>query len=173
MKQMDTTMKKISGVKFYIKPFSAFTSARISGDLAKVHGPLLGSISPMLKGTSSENTNIMDMDMGEMMPILGDMLTQLDGEKLEQLMKELLVDYKNITFEDEDGEVSYLTYDDANEIFCGEIMDMLMLCWEVIKLNFSGFFTKLLGQSGNLQDITDQAVKMTKTAKSGTKNTEN
>lgn len=171
MKQMEITMKKIGDTKFYIAPFPAFTSARISGNLASVIAPILGGFAPMLKGVDGNNTeDIMSKDMDEMLPVLTDAFSHLEGEKLESLMKQLLIDYKNISYEDEDGETEQLTFDAANEIFCGEMQDMFILCWEVIKLNFSGFFKKISSQSGNLPDLMSRVKKMPKVAKAGTKN---
>ncbi len=173
MKQMDVTTKKIGDFYFYITPFPAFTAARISGELASVIAPVLGSLSPLMKGADVNNAvNIADMDVDEAFPAVADALSQLDGEKFEHLMKQLLIDYKNIAYDNENNETERLTYDAANEIFCGEMQDMLILCWEVIKLNFGGFFRKIAGQSGDLQDITDQAVKKLKGKNSGTKNGE-
>lgn len=173
MKQMEVTMKKIGETNFYITPFPAFTSARISGELASVLAPILGSFGPMVKGADLDNTeNIMNENIEEALPIISDALSQLEGEKLEHLMKQLLVDHKNIAYDDEDGETDRLTYEAANELFCGEFQDMILLCWEVIKLNFSGFFKKIAGQSGNLQNFTDMAKKRLKMGKTGMKNGE-
>ncbi|MCD8397533.1 MAG: hypothetical protein LUD12_10220 [Lachnospiraceae bacterium] len=164
MKQTETTMKKIGGVKFYITPFPAFTAARISGELSKVLAPMLGSLAPLMNGVGDNASNVMDADVETMLPVLADALGQLSGDSFEHLMKELLVTYKNIAYDTED-DVEKLTYEAANEIFCGEIMDMLLLCWEVIKINFGGFFEKLAGQFGSLPGSTGITVK-----KSGTKN---
>ena len=41
-----------------------------------------------------------------------------------------------------------LTDDLADEVFCGEIQDMFLLCFHVIKLNFNGFFKRLGTRSG-------------------------
>jgi len=172
MKQMEVTTKKIGDNTFYISPFPAFTSARISGDLASVIAPIIGSFAPMLKGVDADSTeDLMNKDMDEVLPVLSEALAQLEGDKLEDLIKQLLIDYKNISYDDEDGEATRLTYDAANEIFCGEMQDMFVLCWEVIKLNFGGFFKKIAGQSGNLLDITKRVKKIPK-AKTGTKDGE-
>jgi len=172
MKQMEVTTKKIGDNTFYISPFPAFTSARISGDLASVIAPIIGSFAPMLKGVDANSTeDLMNKDMDEVLPVLSEALAQLEGDKLEDLIKQLLIDYKNISYDDEDGEATRLTYDAANEIFCGEMQDMFVLCWEVIKLNFGGFFKKIAGQSGNLLDITKRVKKIPK-AKTGTKDGE-
>ena len=181
MKQQETSMKKIGNVNFYIMPFPAFTAARISGELASVLAPVLGSFAPLVKGMNEDGENgekkpeendVMNMDIEEALPAISDALSQIDGYKLENLMKQLLVNNKNISYENEDGEVNRLTYDDANEIFCGEFQDMILLCWEVIKKNFSGFFKKIAGRSGSLQEFTDQAKKRLKMDKIGSTNGE-
>ena len=47
---------------------------------------------------------------------------------------------------------SVLDKDLADEVFCGELQDMFILCYEVIKLNFKGFFKRVGIQSGSLID---------------------
>lgn len=73
-------------------------------------------------------------------------------------MKKLLIAHKNVVVElpvmDEDdvetGEYSQeiLDMDIVNEIFCGDVQDMFILAFYVIRLNFNGFFKRLAGQSG-------------------------
>ena len=80
------------------------------------------------------------------------------GAKVESMMKKLLVAHKNIVVElpvyDEDGvemdeaEQEVLDMDLVNEIFCGEVQDMFILAFYVIRLNFNGFFKKLAGRFG-------------------------
>jgi hypothetical protein len=38
--------------------------------------------------------------------------------------------------------------DIVNEIFCGDVQDMFILAFYVIRLNFNGFFKRLAGPSG-------------------------
>lgn len=45
--------------------------------------------------------------------------------------------------------VKRLDTDIANEVFCGELQDMLMLCAEVIRLNYSSFFKRIGTQFGS------------------------
>ena len=55
---------------------------------------------------------------------------------------------------DEDGvetgeyEQEILDMDIVNEIFCGDVQDMFILAFYVIRLNFNGFFKRLAGPSG-------------------------
>lgn len=157
MKQMEVKPKEIGGKMFYIKPFPAFTAANLSGELAAVIAPLLGSLIPLFGNDSGEEKqekkNIMDTDVNDALPGLASAFSTLSGDKFEDIMKKLLINSKNISYEDNNGNVKVMTYDDANEIFCMDIDEMYMLCFEVIKINFGGFFKKLGARSGNLREI--------------------
>lgn len=169
MKQLEVTSKNISGNQFYIKPFPAFVAANISGDLAAVLAPMLGSLAPMVGdiGSSgnvpdlSNGLNIGDIDISNIevekaLPLMTSAFSTLSGDKFERLMKKLLIDNQNISVEGEatDGNVQILTSDLANEVFCGDVQDMFILCWEVIKINFKGFFKKLGTRFGSLRAAT-------------------
>ncbi len=179
-KRMETTKKKIGEATFYIKPFAAFTAANISGELASMLAPMLGGLAPMLKDTkvgdaagdaSKAQADVMDMEMDELLPAISSALIDIDGDKVEHLMTRLLVQYGNINVAspETDNDVVPLDMDLANEIFCGSLTDMLRLCIEVVRINFGGFFESVAGLSGNLLSDT----KSEKTAKPGTKSTEN
>jgi len=171
MKRMEVTEKRIGDNVFYIRPFAAFTAANISGELSSLiasilpaFAPLMGNIGPDAEGAER---SIMDAEMEEILPTLSAALSGISGDRIESLMRKLLIDNKNITYEDPDtGKVEIMGADAANEIFCGELQDMYILCWEVIKLNFRGFFKKLGGQFGDLK-------KVLQTAAPRSKNTEN
>ena len=165
MKQMEVTMKTIGESVFYLKPFPAFVAVNISGELSSMLAPLVGSIAALVGddinlsdldggSVSTENlASIMDADIEKALPIFTEAFSKLSGDKMERIIKKLLIDHKNISVESEatEGKVSLLTYELANEVFCGDIQDMFVLCYEVIKLNFGGFFKKLGGQFGNLK----------------------
>jgi hypothetical protein len=163
MKQMETTKKKIGDNTFYIKPFPAFKAAYITGLLAKTIGPLLGGLGGLankgIKGDSEEVDveAIMNSDMEDVLPALAGALSEIEPEQLENLIQRLCVDYKNVSVSGEitNNDVEILTYDLANEVFCGELVDMVRLCVEVCKVNFGGFFSKLNIQSGSLQGYTE------------------
>ncbi len=157
MKQMDKTKKRINGTTFYIAPFPAFTAARVSGEHSSLLAPILGSLSPLLGGEDADSKQFMDSDLEKMLPIIASALGQLDGDKFEHLAKMLLVNYKNIVFADEEGDTEILTEDDVNEIFCADLMGMITLGFEVVKINFGGFFRNLPSQFGNLHEITENA----------------
>lgn len=182
MKRMEVIEKCIGGTKFYLKPFSAFYASNISGDLANLIGPILSAIAPafgsfdmekakeaVMNGTTDEAElgGIMDAQIEEILPALSNALSCVSGEKIERMMMKLLISAKNISYEDdEDGRPHILDRDAADEIFCGNLQDMYILCFEVIKINFRGFFSKLGGRFGSLLDAF-------KGAAPSTKNTEN
>ena len=174
MKRMERTEKVIGENTFYIVPFAAFTATNISAELSAVLAPMLGSMGAMIGGIdvdaamkaasqpsfNAENateedrgvsvTDIMNMDMEKVLPALAAAFGSLSGDRLERLLRRLLVDNKNISVEGEitDGRTVTLDKDLADEVFCGDIQDMFILCYEVIKVNFSGFFKKLGVQFG-------------------------
>lgn len=168
MKRMEVTEKTIGENTFYIRPFSAFVAANISGELSAVIAPLLGSLGPLLgdtdvnaaaqqlepdfgKDKAAVAADVLNMDVEKIMPVLATAFSSISGDKFEHLMKRLLVDNQNISVEGEvtDGSTKILSKDLADEIFCGELQDMFILCFEVIKVNFGGFFRKLASQFGN------------------------
>lgn len=162
MKQMEVTEKTIGQNTFYLKPFPAFVAVNISGELAALLTPMIGGVAALLGGgsagegsTESKPDSVMDIDIDEALPTLTKAFSSLSGDKFERLMKKLLIDNKNISVEGDatDGNVKLLTYDLANEVFCGDVQDMYILCFEVIRLNFKGFFTKLGAQFGSLKDL--------------------
>ena len=99
--------------------------------------------------------NVLDLDINDALPSLSNAFSGLSGDQFERLMKKLLIDHKNISVESDatDGEVKVMTYDIANEVFCGDVQDMFILCWEVMKINYSGFFGKIGRRFGNLQQV--------------------
>lgn len=145
MKQLEPKVEKVGELKFYITPFPAFKAANLTGELASVLAPLLGVLAPLVN-----DGDLMDVDVSKAAEAMAN-CTAINGDKLEKLMQKLLLGGHIVTeVENEDGEVEgqRLDMDLANEIFCGEVQDMFILCFHVIKLNFNGFFKKFAGLSG-------------------------
>ena len=157
LKQMSTTEEVVGGIKFYITPFPAFKAANLTGELASVLAPLLGSLIPLVqsaKGKKGEK-GFMDIDIDSIdenkaaEAVLS--CTTINGDKIEALMRKLLLGghiVVEVPGEDEEPEAAKLDMDLANELFCGNIQDMFVLCFRVIKLNFKGFFKNLADLSG-------------------------
>lgn len=160
MRRMQTIEKVIGENTFYIRPFGAFAAANISGELAALLSPILAGIAPLFGGLdtgdggSDAAANLLDMDIEEAMPAISSALSTISGDKVERMMRRLLIDQQNISVqgEDTDGDTVILDKDLADEVFCGELQDMFILCYEVIKLNFKGFFKRVGIRSGSLID---------------------
>ena len=61
MKRLTPVVKEIGDNKFYIRPFSAFTAANMTGDLANVATPILAAIAPLVvKAVGSEDKKVLD-----------------------------------------------------------------------------------------------------------------
>lgn len=155
MKQFKPTIKTIGDNKFYIRPFPAFTAAKMTGDLAGVAAPMLAGIAPVAlkysgdKGSGSGKKSL-DADISELAPALQGAFSGLSGDKLEYLCREMLVAHGNISVSigGDDSDNKTLDDDTVNELFCGGLDEMFTLIFEVIKVNFSGFFKKLAAQYG-------------------------
>ena len=155
MKQFDTVTKNFGGNAFFIRPFGAFDAARITGDLSSTLVPLVSGLSPAVSNAKDVDTlSEVAIDYEKLGPSLAESFSMLEGEKIEKLLRTLLVDKNNISVRLEgDRDAQQLTFDIANDIFAGDLQDMFMLAVEVIKVNFNGFFKKLAGRSGAAKSI--------------------
>lgn len=169
MKQLETTEVVVSGTKFYIKPFPAFTAANISGELASVLTPFLSALAPLLdekvednetNEPAGERKSLSDIDAGEAAKAMS--TVSISGDKLEKLMRKLLLG-GHIAFEDEDEdgniEPKKLNIDEANELFCGDVQDMFVLCFHVIRINFNGFFKRFAPQFGGAKEAVSKKIR--------------
>ena len=143
LKQMNFSHEKIlSGYKFKIRPFPAFTAMNMSGEVISFLSPLFTALGPLLSQKDAANASISIPANTAIM----------SGEKVESIMQKLLVDNSNITVEI-DGKPESLSRDLANEVFCGQAQDMYILAYEVVAINFPGIFGKLsslFGKAGEL-----------------------
>lgn len=155
MKQTEVTKVTIDEVNFYIKPFPAFTAANLSGDLSALLSPILASFVAVLNGVKEEDKgkvfDIGNVEVEKVVPMLSSAFKSLNGNELESLAKKLLITYDNISYDDENGNLRKLDKDAVNEIFCGSLDGMFTLCYEVLKVNYKGFFSKIGSQFGDLK----------------------
>ena len=154
LRQTEPTVVKVGEREFYITPFPAFKAANLTGELASVLAPLFGIIAPFLEDGENEEgikkDTLGDVDAGEVAKAMSG-CTAISGDKLELLMRKLLLGGNVVvTAEDDTGGVKAqrLNLDLANELFCGDVQDMFVLCFHVIRLNFGGFFRRLAARSG-------------------------
>ena len=146
MKQFEPKDVTVLGMQFHIFPFPAFKAANISGELAALIAPMLGGIASLFG--SEESSNLLDVDAEKAAPAIAGAFDSLSGDKVETLLRKLLISGKNISV-DYEGETVYLTEDIANEIFCMEAQGLYILAFEVIRCNFTGFFGKFGNPSGS------------------------
>lgn len=158
MKQQDPITKTIGDYNFYIRPFGAMTASKMTGDLAALVTPMLGAVAPLIgKQLNTEDSGLLDIDVSDLGPILSNAFSSLTGDNLERMMSQLLIDHKNIHFDStESREVKLLNRDELDEIFCMELQDMFLLAFEVLKLNYSGFFRKLASRYGGPDKILEK-----------------
>ena len=159
LKQMEKTAVTIDSAVFYINPFPAFKAANVSADLAKLIGPFVASIAPAAAGgvadtegeMSVNSFDIGKVDMDDAVPALANAFSTLSGNEFERLLRKLLIDGGNISVKSPitNGTAVLLDYELANEVFCGDVQNMFILCYHVIRLNFSGFFGKIGSLFGN------------------------
>lgn len=145
LRQMEPTMVQVGGMDFYITPFAAFKAANLTGELASVLTPLLGALAPLAK----EN-DLMDVDAGKAASAMAS-CTAISGDKLEKLTRKLLLGghvVAEVLNQNGEKETVRLDSDLADELFCGDVQDLFVLCFHVIRLNFNGFFKKLSTLSG-------------------------
>lgn len=148
MKQLEAHSAAIGENTFYIRPLPAFKAANMSGELASLVLPILTGLAPMLSGANADK-GLFDVDLEAAAPTIAEAFTSLSGDKLEAILKHLLIAGKNISYENPDsGKAVLLTEDAANELFCTEVQDMFLLAFEVIRTNYNGFFKKLAAQFG-------------------------
>ena len=101
MRRMQTIEKVIGENTFYIRPFGAFAAANISGELAALLSPILAGIAPLFGGLdtgdndSGTEANPLDMDIEEAMPAISSALSTISGDKVERMMRRLLIDQQN------------------------------------------------------------------------------
>lgn len=149
LKQIEPKKVRLCDVDFAIFPFGAMKAANLSGELGRFFGPLVAGFLPLI----GSDDDVLSMDLTQAMPMITGAFSVLDGDTVEKLLRKLLLG-GNVAcsyINDKGDEVqSKLTQDLLDNIFCQNVDDLYRLAVEVINLNYSGFFKKLLNQSGGL-----------------------
>lgn len=151
MKQLESRKVTIGENNFYIRPLPAFKAANMGGELAGMLAPIFAGLVP-LAGAVGEDKGLFDIEIEDAAPALSNAFSSLSGDKLEKLLKHLLVGGGNISIEAPGEKAQLLTEDLANEVFCEDVQDMFILAFEVIRTNYNGFFKKLGGPFGQLME---------------------
>lgn len=167
MKQLESREVTVGENIFYIRPLPAFKAANLSGELAALVLPLVTGLTSLIPaGTTAENmgNGLFDIDVKDAGPAISAAFSSLSGDKIEAILKHLLIAGKNISVEVPGGRVQILTEDLANEVFCEDVQDMFILAFEVIRTNYNGFFKKLGGRFGPVVEALKQTVTPSQTS---------
>ena len=149
MRQDESKDVEVNGYVFHIFPFSAFKAANISGDLFALIGPAYAG----LAGLASEKGLDAEVDFDA----FAGFFKTLDGDKVESLLRRLLIANRNISV-DINGEAKWLTGEIADTLFCGAMMAMLKLAFEVVRLNYGDFFGGLGALFGAAGEKAEKAI---------------
>lgn len=167
MKQLESREVTVGENIFYIRPLPAFKAANLSGELAALVLPLVTGLTSLIPaGTTAENmgNGLFDIDVKAAGPAISAAFSSLSGDKIEAILKHLLIAGKNISVEVPGERVQILTEDLANEVFCEDVQDMFILAFEVIRTNYNGFFKKLGGRFGPVVEALKQTVTPSQTS---------
>lgn len=167
MKQLESREVTVGENTFYIRPLPAFKAANLSGELAALVLPLVTGLTSLIpSGTAAENmgNGLFDIDVKDAGPAISAAFSSLSGDKIESILKRLLIAGKNISVEIPGERVQILTEDVANEVFCEDVQDMFILAFEVIRTNYNGFFKKLGGRFGPVVEALKQTVTPSQTS---------
>lgn len=143
---------------FYIRPLPAFKAANMTGELAALVLPLVSGLAPILAAVDSEKegNGLLDIKVEDAAPAIGEAFSSLSGDKIESILKHLLIAGKNIAIEVPGEKAQVLTEDLANEVFCTDVQDMFLLAFEVIRTNYNGFFKKLGDRFGKVAELVEK-----------------
>lgn len=167
MKQLESREVTVGENIFYIRPLPAFKAANLSGELAALVLPLVTGLTSLIPaGTTAENmgNGLFDIDVKDAGPAISAAFSSLSGDKIEAILKHLLIAGKNISVEVPGERVQILTEDLANEVFCEDVQNMFILAFEVIRTNYNGFFKKLGGRFGPVVEALKQTVTPSQTS---------
>jgi len=145
-----------NGNVFYIRPLDPFTSLKLLGDLQKLVSPIIGNVFSAMGNKSGseeeqEKISVMDknIDVGAVEKAFAALAEHVDGQKLESMAMRIL-DKNYVSISIDGADTTRLDKPQINELFTGNVSDMLMLIVEVLKANY-GDFTKLFNAlSGNV-----------------------
>ena len=166
LKQLETREVTVGENIFYIRPLPAFKAANMTGELAALVLPLVSGLAPLLSDvdTEKEGDGLLDIKVEDAAPAIAGAFSSLDGDKVEKILKHLLIAGSNISVEQPGEQVRLLTEDLPNEVFCTDVQDMFILAFEVIRTNYNGFFKKLGGRFGPVVEALKQTVTPSQTS---------
>lgn len=165
-KMMQPAERQIGRYTFYIYPLPAFTAARLSADVISLFSPLVGGIAGAMEKASTDGgednggdkKSLMDMDVSEAAPYIAGSLSSMSAEKVERLIRALLLGGHVAVRGEGSPDAEYLTEDKCDEVFRGNTQNMFILAFYVLKENYGDFFESIGNRSGNVKEALTQMV---------------
>lgn len=139
--------KKIGENTYYVRPLPPLKALKLYGDLQKTLTAALknGLIPNGATEDLKENLLGSQINVGNIIAQLGE---NFSGEVLEQYAERLLnEDYVSVKRKGE-TEAVMLTDDVVNDIFTGNVLEMLKVAFFVVEVNFGDFFALIPNLSG-------------------------
>ena len=160
MKQLEPREVKVGENIYYIRPLPAFKTANLTGELAALVLPLVSGLAPLIAAVDpdKEDNGLLDIDVEDATPAVASAFAQLDGDKVEKILRHLLLSGNNISIEVPGEKTRLLSEDLANEVFCTDVQDMFILAFEVIRTNYNGFFKKLGDRFGKVAEWAEKTM---------------
>ena len=131
----DTVEKEIDGATFYVTPHKSRAGAKLAAKLMRIVAPMLAN----LKGQTI--TSIQKMDVGQLAPIFGSVISSLDDAQLDALIADVFA-RTSVNVEHDGVRKIYdlskgVNIDDAFE---GSLSLMFKGMWAAVEVNFGNFF---------------------------------
>lgn len=166
MKQLEPREVKVGENIYYIRPLPAFKAANLTGELAALVLPLVSGLAPLIAAVDpdKEDNGLLDIDVEDATPAVASAFAQLDGDKVEKILRHLLLSGNNISIEVPGEKTRLLSEDLANEVFCTDVQDMFILAFEVIRTNYNGFFKKLGDRFGKVAEWAERTMAQARSA---------
>lgn len=166
MKQLEPREVKVGENIYYIRPLPAFKAANLTGELAALVLPLVSGLAPLIAAVDpdKEDNGLLDIDIEDATPAVASAFAQLDGDKVEKILRHLLLSGNNISIEVPGEKTRLLSEDLANEVFCTDVQDMFILAFEVIRTNYNGFFKKLGDRFGKVAEWAERTMAQARSA---------
>jgi len=139
---MQTETIIIGQSEYTAMKMNAFEANRILLRLNKIILPVIGGLT---KGKQGGSVNLLDADLSEATGIIAENLTE---EVMDTIILPMFTQSRVYMVE---KKVFIKDGMSINQAFTADnLFDLYELVWEVLKLNFSAFFSKTAGRFGNL-----------------------
>lgn len=138
---------------YYITRFPPFKALEILGDLQKQFaGPLISQLDGKESAKDADGNVILDSEAGnKLMNSFASLSAKLDGKTLREIAERLLTKENiNVSI---NGEPERKFDAAAQGLALESVADIITLCWEVLKFNYSEVITRLSSPIGRARSM--------------------